>query len=61
MSFQGLGALSDLTSSKILSVFSERLESMSWGIAQRFKHVLLSLQREHELSLGTPRSDDELD
>ncbi|OAQ61102.1 fungal transcriptional regulatory protein [Pochonia chlamydosporia 170] len=46
VSFQALGSLSDLTSSRVLSIFIERLESMSWGIAQRFKHVLLSLQRE---------------
>ncbi|EFY91663.1 C6 and C2H2 transcription factor, putative [Metarhizium acridum CQMa 102] len=46
IAFQGLGSMSELTISKVLSIFIERLESMSWGIAQRFKHVLLSLQRE---------------
>ncbi|KAH8698650.1 fungal-specific transcription factor domain-containing protein [Talaromyces proteolyticus] len=44
--FQGLGDLSDLTSSKILSIFSERLENMPWGLSRRFKHVLMMLERE---------------
>ncbi|KAL2127172.1 hypothetical protein VTI74DRAFT_11208 [Chaetomium olivicolor] len=46
VSFQGLGDLTDLTSTKVLSIFSERLESMPWGLAQRFKHVLMSLETE---------------
>ena len=46
MYFQGLSDLSDLTSSKVLSLFSERLESMPWGLSQRFKHVLTGLERE---------------
>ncbi|UNI15668.1 hypothetical protein JDV02_002179 [Purpureocillium takamizusanense] len=46
VSFQGLGDLSDLSSTKVLSIFSERLESMPWGLAQRFKHVLMSLEKE---------------
>ncbi|KAL1962696.1 hypothetical protein VTN77DRAFT_9240 [Rasamsonia byssochlamydoides] len=46
VSFQGLGDLAELTVSKILSTFSERLENMSWGIAQRFRHVLMNLSKE---------------
>ncbi|PWI75924.1 C6 and C2H2 transcription factor [Purpureocillium lilacinum] len=46
VSFQGLGDLTDLSSTKVLSIFSERLESMPWGLAQRFKHVLMSLETE---------------
>jgi len=46
VSFQGLGDLNDLSSTKVLSIFSERLESMPWGLAQRFKHVLMSLETE---------------
>lgn len=46
VSFQGLGDLAELTVSKILSTFCERLENMSWGIAQRFRHVLMNLSRE---------------
>lgn len=45
-SFQGLGNLADLSESKLLSTFSERLESMSWGIAVQFRHVLMNLSKE---------------
>ena len=46
ISFQGLGDLAELTVPKILDTFSERLENMPWGIAQRFRHVLKNLDRE---------------
>lgn len=46
VSFQGLGELTELTVSKILAIFSERLENMSWSIAQRFRHVLTNLGKE---------------
>lgn len=46
VSFQGIGDLSDLSVSKVLSVFGERLENMPWGIAQRFRHVLMNLSKE---------------
>lgn len=45
-SFQGLGNLVDLSESKLLSTFSERLESMSWGISLQFRHVLMNLSKE---------------
>lgn len=49
MSFQGIGDLSELTASRVLSVFVEKLENMPWGIAQRFRHVLMSLRTEETL------------
>lgn len=45
-SFQGLGNLADWSESKLLSTFSERLESMSWGIALQFRLVLMNLSGE---------------
>ncbi|KAJ5619437.1 hypothetical protein N7510_003421 [Penicillium lagena] len=45
-SFQGLGNLADLSEAKLLSTFSERLESMSWGISLQFRHVLMNLSKE---------------
>jgi hypothetical protein len=44
-----MGDFSELAVSKILSVFSERLENMPWGIAQRFRHVLMNLSKEEML------------
>lgn len=49
VSFQGIGDLSELTASKVLSVFIERLETMPWGISQRFRHVLMNLRAEEPL------------
>ncbi|BCS28427.1 uncharacterized protein APUU_61475A [Aspergillus puulaauensis] len=46
ISFQGLGNLAELSEAKILSTFSERLESMSWGISLHLRHVLTSLSKE---------------
>lgn len=46
MSFQGIGDLSELSAPRVLSVFSERLENMPWGIADRFRHVLVNLSKE---------------
>lgn len=46
VSFQGIGDLAELNAAKILSVFCERLENMPWGIADRFRHVLVNLSKE---------------
>ncbi|KAH8805434.1 fungal transcriptional regulatory protein [Xylogone sp. PMI_703] len=46
VSFQGIGNLSELTVPKVLSVFIERLENIPWGLAQRFRHVLMNLREE---------------
>jgi hypothetical protein len=47
--FRGLGDFAQLTVSKILFAFSERLENTPWGIAQRFRHVLMNLSKEEEM------------
>ncbi|OBT68701.1 hypothetical protein VE03_01825 [Pseudogymnoascus sp. 23342-1-I1] len=46
VSFQGIGDLAELSVSRVLSVFGERLENMPWGIADRFRHVLVNLSKE---------------
>ncbi|OAA69693.1 Fungal transcriptional regulatory protein [Cordyceps fumosorosea ARSEF 2679] len=46
--FQGLGELRELTSAKCLAIFRQRMGIMSWGLADRFKHVLLNLEREEQ-------------
>lgn len=46
VSFQGLGDLAELSVAKILTTFGEKLENMSWGLAQKFRHVLTNLSRE---------------
>ncbi|KZO90459.1 hypothetical protein CALVIDRAFT_490418 [Calocera viscosa TUFC12733] len=48
MLFQGLGDLVELDAAKVLAVFEERLEAMPWGIAQRFRHVLMNLDGEED-------------
>lgn len=46
MYFQGLGEFNELTSVKSLATFRQRMDIMSWGLAERFKHVLVNLERE---------------
>ncbi|OAA50753.1 Fungal transcriptional regulatory protein [Beauveria brongniartii RCEF 3172] len=46
--FQGLGELGELTSAKSLAIFRQRMDIMSWGLAERFKHVLLNLEKEEQ-------------
>ncbi|KIM99147.1 hypothetical protein OIDMADRAFT_56312 [Oidiodendron maius Zn] len=46
VTFQGIGDLSQLSVPKILGIFIERLDNMPWGIAQRFKHVLVNIREE---------------
>ncbi|KAM3498320.1 hypothetical protein MY10362_008355 [Beauveria mimosiformis] len=46
--FQGLGELGELTSAKSLAIFRQRMDIMSWGLAERFKHVLLNLEQEEQ-------------
>ncbi|EGX97024.1 Fungal transcriptional regulatory protein [Cordyceps militaris CM01] len=46
--FQGLGDLGQLTSAKCLAIFRQRMDIMSWGLADRFKQVLLNLEREEQ-------------
>ncbi|KFY26674.1 hypothetical protein V493_03945 [Pseudogymnoascus sp. VKM F-4281 (FW-2241)] len=51
VSFQGIGDLAELSVSRVLSVFSERLENMPWGIADRFRHVLVNLSNYFAMSV----------
>ncbi|KFZ03327.1 hypothetical protein V502_11042 [Pseudogymnoascus sp. VKM F-4520 (FW-2644)] len=52
VSFQGIGDLAELSVSRVLSVFSERLENMPWGIADRFRHVLDQLDYYFTMSVA---------
>jgi len=42
-SIQGLGDLNTLTPTKVLDNFVDRLDQLSWGLAQQYKEVLLQL------------------
>lgn len=44
--FRGLGDFDSLTSHGVLQIFKQRMDMMSWGLAERFKHVLIYLERE---------------
>ncbi|KAF1734315.1 hypothetical protein CRV24_005852 [Beauveria bassiana] len=43
-----LGELGELTSAKSLATSRQRMDVLSWGLAERFKHVLLNLEREEQ-------------
>lgn len=44
--FQGLGDFDSLTSHGVLQIFKQRMDMMSWGLVERFKHVLIYLEAE---------------
>jgi hypothetical protein len=42
-SIQGLGTVAELSVPFVLQSFADRLEAMAWGLAERYRKVLLGL------------------
>ncbi len=43
---QGIGELASITPQGILRLFAQRLDDLSWGLASRYKRVLIALMEE---------------
>jgi hypothetical protein len=46
VSIQGLGNVAQLSVAVLLQTFADRLEIMSWGLAARYRKVLINLLRD---------------
>jgi hypothetical protein len=43
---QGLGDLAVITTTEILKHYSKQLETLSWGLAEQYHHILAILMSE---------------